>query len=503
MTGRSTSTEKWGCFEIRLKGKTEKNPFTDVFLGCEFSCGTHTIAVNGFYDGDDTYIVRFMPEWEGIWRYRTKSNVKELSDLEGTFECVPPTGENRGPVRVYDGTNFSYADGTPYYPVGTTCYVWNHQGERLEEQTLKTLRSAPFNKMRMCVFPKRYRYNYNEPECYPFEGHITGEWNMSMRDNYTQKPLAEWNYERFSPAYFRHLEKRVLDLQKLGIEADIILFHGYDFGAWGFDKMPRGVNERYLRYIVARLSAFRNVWWSFANEYDLMPAITMEDWHDFFKLVRDYDPYGHLRSIHNCRAFYDHSLPWVTHCSIQSSELDMVDTWVNRYWKPVVIDECGYEGDIEMSWGDLTAEELVHRFWTGFSRGGYVGHGETYLNPEEVLWWSKGGTLHGKSPERIAFLRRIFEESELYGLKPISTRDRSFLQGGCDGISHHRNDYYLIYLGHRQPSKRYFDLGSDAFKVDIIDTWNMTIEAAGRFSGKCEVPLPRKPRIALRLVREK
>ena len=28
-------------------------------------------------------------------------------------------------------------------------------GDEMEEQTLETLKSAPFNKMRMCVFPKR------------------------------------------------------------------------------------------------------------------------------------------------------------------------------------------------------------------------------------------------------------------------------------------------------------------------------------------------------------
>jgi hypothetical protein len=27
-----------------------------------------------------------------------------------------------------------------------------------------------------------------------------------------------------------------------------------------------------VRYVVARLAAFPNVWWSMANEYDLMPA---------------------------------------------------------------------------------------------------------------------------------------------------------------------------------------------------------------------------------------
>jgi hypothetical protein len=327
-----------------------------------------------------------------------------------------------------------------------------------------------------------------------------------MRDNHNQPALAKWNYDRLNPAYFRKLERRIMDLLKLGIEADLILFHPYDFGAWGFDHMPRGVNERVLRHLIARLAAYRNVWWSLANEYDLMRAIPLEDWHAYFRLLRDADPYDHLRSVHSTSSlsvFYDYSLPWVTHCSIQHDDVSMTDTWIRQYWKPVVFDECKYEGDIEMAWGDITAEEMVHRFWLGFCRGGYVGHGETYLNPEEVLWWAKGGKLVGKSPKRIAFLRKLLEESGVPGLKPVPRTDRSFMQGGHDGMCRHGDDYYLVYFGNRQPAKRVFDMGRSTYKVDVIDTWNMTIEPVGSFTGKCEIPLPRKPRMALRLVREK
>ncbi len=75
---------------------------------------------------------------------------------------------------------------------------------------------------------------------------------------------------RFNPAFFRHLEKRVGQLRELGIEADLILFHPYDKGHWGFDRMDAAADDRYLRYVVARLAAYRNVWWSLANEYDFM-----------------------------------------------------------------------------------------------------------------------------------------------------------------------------------------------------------------------------------------
>ena len=103
------------------------------------------------------------------------------------------------------------------------------------------------------MFPKRYTWNTNEPPAYAFEG-APGRFDLT----------------RFNPAFFQQLDRRVLDLQRLGIEADIILLHPYDDGAWGFDRMSAEQDDRYLRYVVARLAGYRNVWWSLANEYDFM-----------------------------------------------------------------------------------------------------------------------------------------------------------------------------------------------------------------------------------------
>ena len=57
----------------------------------------------------------------------------------------------------------------------------------------------------------------------------------------------------------------------------------------------------------------------------------------------------------------------------------------------MVVDECGYEGDLEHGWGNISGEEMLRRFWEGAVRGGYVGHGETYWDADEEIWWSKGG----------------------------------------------------------------------------------------------------------------
>jgi hypothetical protein len=477
----SPSVERWDIFEIALDGLSEGNPFVDVELRTEFTKGDKTVRVTGFYDGDGVYRVRFMPEEVGQWTYRTSSNVEELSGVEGTFECAESTGDNHGPVRVKDTYHFAYADGTPYYQFGTTCYAWIHQSDELQEQTLKTLATAPFNKLRMCVFPKNYTYCKTEPQLYPFE----------------KDGDSKFDFTRFSPAFFHHLEQRVRELGELGIEADLILFHPYDEGRWGFDRMDAESDRRYLRYVVARLSAFRNVWWSMANEFDFMRNKKPSDWDDFFQIVRQTDPYGHFRGIHNGAKWYDHTKEWVTHASIQSGNLGEAKKWRNRYKKPIVDDECQYEGNIREPWGNITAQELVHRFWLGTAVGCYVGHGETYVHPEDILWWSKGGVLHGESPARIAFLRKLVEEGPPVGLEPIEgSWEWNVYAAGRKG-----DDYYLAYFGVHQPVAASLPLPEVfEYKAEVIDTWNMTITpVSGTFRGKKPVPLPGRPYMAVRL----
>ena len=470
----TVQVERWGIAEFSFSGPSDGNPFLDVPFGATFRYGHRTVDVAGFYDGEGTYRVRFMPDREGNWQFVTHCDREELDGQEGEFECVAPAPGNHGPVNIRNTYHFCYADGTPHVSVGTTCYAWAHQGDELEERTLETLAAAPFSKMRMCVFPKDYAYNRNEPEFYPFALQESGE----------------FDWERFDPAFWRHLERRVGQLCDLGIEADLILFHPYD--RWGFATMSAEQDDCYLRYAVARLAAYRNVWWSMANEYDLMREKSMADWDRFFHVVQESDPYGRMRSIHNCRQFYDHNKPWVTHCSIQRSDLAQVRTWRQLYQKPVVIDECCYEGTIPQGWGNISAREMTHRFWLGATGGGYVGHGETYLHPDDVLWWSKGGVLYGQSPPRIAFLRQILEEGPETGLDPI---DR--WGAGKAG------EYYLYYFNVRQPGRWTFDLPDNAdYQIEVIDTWEMTIKLIeGVFRGKTTVDLPGKSYHAVRIRR--
>ena len=396
-----------------------------------------------------------------------------------------------------DGFHFRHADGTRHRPLGTTAYAWTHQPDALQEQTLRTLADAPFTKIRMCVFPKSYLYNANEPDDFVFPG--------SLDDGF--------DLERFDVAHFHRLEERIAQLADLGIEADLILFHAYD--RWGFADLGPAVDERYLRYVVRRLSAYANVWWSMANEYDLLWSKDEADWERLAAIVGEEDPFGHLNSIHNCRPFYDYSKPWITHVSVQRVDVyrtaENTDEWRERWGKPVVIDECAYEGDIDQGWGNITGEEMIRRFWEGAVRGGYVGHGETYLPIEaggttvlsdaagddpEVLWWAKGGELYGTSPARIGVPRHAARRDARRRLGSAPVR-----LGRAMGRRRRPAPGRLLRVQPAAVPQRDPPRGRSGH-VEVIDTWNLTIEPLeGTHSGTVRVDLPGRQFMALRAIR--
>lgn len=493
--------EKWEIFELSLQGPAKGNPFVGTELYAEFTNGDRTYRPEGFYDGGGVYKIRFMPDEEGAWTYETFSNKEELDGKKGEFTCVKPSGDNHGPVCVRNQYHFAYADGEPFYPFGTTIYEWPYQDDATRNATIESLKSSPFNKARFLAMPP-YNNKYVEGplklEVFPFEG--------------TSKD--DWDFSRFNPEFFRDLEKCIEQLRDIAVQADLILFRPYDDGKWGFDQMDQETNRRFVRYTMARFAAYRNIWWSLANENSFMESVTDEEWDELFRLVQEKDPYQHQRSIHNAGRIYNYTEPWVTHVSLQYYNAVRVPAVTpllrDLIKKPVVHDEINYEGDIERRWGQLSGEEMTYRFWNAIIGGGYATHGESY---QRSTWISTGGKLTGDSPARIAFLKNIVEHGPEEGMEPIDQYYELNMAGKA-------GEYYLIYFGKDEPMEWEFLLPRNEmkdglrYKAEIIDTWNMTITPVKqvfetkrrdnyRFIDKNnrKIKMPGKPYMALRIER--
>ncbi len=366
------TVERWGVFELPLTGPEAGE---DREPEVAFQHGERRFTAAGFTDDAGRRVARFMPDEEGMWRYR-------VAGAEGTFRCTAARGANHGPVRAR-GLRFRHADGLPFHPLGTTL-------AEATPATRRALATGPFNRVRLrCP---------------------------------ADVPLAR-------------LEEQVLGLLALGIEAEVPL-HGRD-----------------IAETVPRLAAYRNVWWCAPPDPDVLAAI------------REHDYGHHLLTVHGDRRT-DFGAPWITHASVRIEDTRAVAALTADLGKPVIVDDCGAEGDAPAPEDSLTAPELVSRIWEGVCQGGYVTHGEAYgARP----WRTHGGDPCGQSAPRIAFLREILADAPHDLRHNPGYYDASTLEAP--------GEYCLQYLGaHRYPARR-FRLGEGAWRVEVIDVWNMRVGA--------------------------
>jgi hypothetical protein len=493
----ASQVEQWGVQEIALhSGRSYANPTADLKLQCRFRSGAKEVLATGFYDGHGTWKVRLMPESQGAWTFTTISSDPDLDRKTGSFQTGPPRPGNHGPVRVRDKYHFGYADGTDYFPLGTTTYggVGGDLSNRI--RTVNQLSHSPFNKTRFMLLS-------------PFVQGGLGAGPFETGDG------GKIDYKRPNPDYFSQVESSLRDLQTLGTEADVIFFTPYDQRPDGLSSMGAENDEAYLRYAVARLAAFRNVWWTMSNEFELHRV--PKDWNKLGRLVSEADPYKHLLGIHNCcMAFYDNSQPWVSHVILQDITMQRLtaaprnNAWLEldarKIGKPVMVDEYGYEGNNGTTWGSFSAREIADMHWAITLAGAYASHGESYGER------SPTGEFTGEAPARLGFLRKIMMEAPYREMEPAP--DVADTDSPNISILAKRGAYYLImfwpprevatwnlgFFGPATPShplptnppqgniafaakNAEFKLGEGVFRVDLIDPWAMKVTTLGYTQG--------------------
>ena len=280
--------------------KSYPNPFIDVKLDGFFTAPDGKIArIPAFYDGDQTWKVRFNPGAPGTWSYRMEATPHDLAlEQEGTFSVSPSAG--KGFLRATPGTGwgFQYESGEPVFLFGDT--VYNLFGMAFcggdVEGFLKRRAEQGFNllRVRLPVSPFHPPEGYNQ-----WQTRRTWPWGGSE-----QAPL----FDRFNLDYFKTADQVVQQAEELGIGLELIM------EAWGFEFPFSSRNifvaeweELWMRYLLARYDAFTSVYfWTPMNEYEFYPN---GDWHykptaDRWAMrianwIKSTSPHGHIVSVHN------------------------------------------------------------------------------------------------------------------------------------------------------------------------------------------------------------
>ncbi len=284
---------RWEMHEFSLRAKAHvANPFRDAALVGDFvSPSGKTNVIDGFHDGGDRWRLRFAPNEEGEWNYVLRGEGLEVLQ-RGTVRCTKP--RSHGFIRIHPENPYAFArtDGTPFFPMGDTCYGLFDDSPitaELRAEYLKTRRVQRFNFVRISVGHSEARAATNSDYW---------AWGGTA-----QKP----DLDRFNPEFFRRFDALMNQLRASGMNVELLLLNFYrrpftDTNVW------TSARERlWLRYLLSRYAAIDNVFlWTIANEYETHPDGKYRldfpadvDWaKTIARFIKANDPYHHLVTIH-------------------------------------------------------------------------------------------------------------------------------------------------------------------------------------------------------------
>jgi hypothetical protein len=393
-----------------------RNPFTDATLNGSFAKtgGSGRIDVEGFCDSPDGAIfrIRFMPSSPGDYTY-------SIAYRQGPFEKTysgkfrATDGHRRGPIRVdpkYPWHFIWEGSGEHYFFNGTTAFwLMGWRDEHVINYCIERLQKLKINRIRVLVA--------GNAEIFWGEPVMTGaNFTYALRPWMAEKPESfdrpGIDFTRFNIPYWQKWERMV----RFARDRDMIISAIQDISMHKAQPAEYSDDERrYLRYMVARLSAFSNITYDLGDDMD---SFRDEKWvHATGILIESWDPYKHLATSHPVhRENQDRGSAWFGFTSIQDwrrpqHALMLEEREIQKKTGriiPQANEEYGYE-DHYPHWappppGD-SAETLRQMAWEIAMAGAYGTAGETSRRGTNIWPDTGGGWINGRSDDTTVMLK--------------------------------------------------------------------------------------------------
>jgi hypothetical protein len=414
-----------------FKAAAPADPFAVELLGVFTGPDGSTLRVPGFYDGTDTWKIRFMAPAAGQWQLRTVSSTAALHGKEERITASANNNPNvHGLLRV-DADHpyhFRWQDGTRFFLMGYEAdWLGLAQMDDPQRKTMHRLieqmHSRGFNYVLANVYAhdtrwapgKSCEWDYGPPAMYAFGG-----------------TNAKPDHKRLNIDFFKAHEKMMYALWEKGIVVQLMIkVYNKDVN-W---PAPGSEEERrYFRHVVARYQAFPNVVWDFSKESFKEPDNKLQK--NLIDLIRSEDAYKHLTVVHD-----DDSYEWDP---VLSGNLDFRTDQQHSHYaemvafdramrvRPVVNVEFGYEYGVEKL---PTHAHRNQSDWKEHLRRAYViyfagGYGAYYYN--NTAWDVVKPDPEPPGMQRWQILKQTLSELPYWRMSPCA----ELAVGGpglCDG----------------------------------------------------------------------
>lgn len=495
---------RFGTHEIVLEGSGDvRDPF-GVEVRVRFSPpeGTRApVVVDGFYDGGRTWRARVYVDAVGRWNWTVSSADPKLSGRRGAFDANEAPGGELPGLLGKDPSNpraWRWADGRPFVHVSDTAYrlfhpeaapMWRDFVRQSASRGTTSLRVACLGGWGGAPRAERDVPNYwvrNDP----WEG--------------GGAPVLK----RFDLERFRIADERLVWIvnryPRMALQLILFSLKGWnedDTGIW-WSRLPREARERTMRYMIARWSAFPQVFWLIVN--DLHSDARFPANRAFIREVGRFfaarEPWPHLISTGPNRfagfPFGAEDLDWCGYAHIEDGDsvgAAAIEAYgLDRLPLHVFLGEDFYEQDFSR----YVDARFYFRWlwWSWLLSGGsanYCGrwgviHPYEQASRPDLVWVGARGRAYTGQPlvglDSAPFVASYFERRgiDLAGFVPDDARARDV--GGREGklrpqLARRGTEEFLVYHPHANRSG--YDAAPDpttsaSFRIDLRD-------APGRF----------------------
>ncbi len=437
--GATPEVEQYHVYEIVLTGSREHaNPFMVDVSATIKGPGWVKMVVPGFYDGKNTWRIRFSPTETGLWQYATRCDVDPAMNWQrGQIESVPNAHSNiHGGLKIdrEHPHHFVYEDGTRYFLLGFEAdWAWALGMSDRDLSKLKgfvdTVADYGFNHIVMNAYAhdtawargKSSDWDHGPPNMYAWEGT-------------NDSP----DHSRMNVRFWQHYDSLIRYLQEKGIVAHIMMRVYNKLVDWPRNNSPE--DWLYYRYIIARYQAFSNVVWDFSkeahNEKNAEYKIRV------LKAVKTWDAHDRLITVHDDNGNYDNGNYDI--CDFRSDQQhgrwgETIQSQRKARTWPVVNIEYGYERGVD----DLPTygvkqdwQEVLRRTYEIICAGGYPNYYYSNTSWDVIKWQPEPPGW-----KRYRILRDFLDGVEYWTMSP---KERT---GGCWVFANEGKEYLIFAPG--------------------------------------------------------
>ena len=474
------TVEQWKVAEITLtSGKSYPDPFNQLEVSATFSGPDGKIITRpAFWDGGNTWKIRFAPTAIGKWNMKTSCSDPSntgLHQVTATVECKPYSGKlaiyQHGFLKVSkDKRYFVYDDGTPFFYLGDT--HWIYIREHFDTSNIKGVASQFKYIVDKRVDQGFTVYQTEAIQSPQGQGAGSQEPYCNFKDGFTEQDIAG----------FRNIDRKFQYL------ADQGLVNANSAICWALEPAdyPDVYTESYMAklgtYWAARYGAYP-VMWTIAQEidknmYKRYDSVSIGKWFAVAKAIADHDAYHHPLTAHmeNTSATVASTSwwgdkPYHNWWAVQWQEgvrgdISKVakDFWDHSPPKPSVLYESAYEG----FWTDAKGARGAgyKAFQSGLFGYGYGANGvwnDLYSNdppdygtgyemPVRYLSWYEGANLPGA--KQLIYFKKFYEGFDWWKLVPrfTDTAWSDFADKGQSLLATCGDDVFVVYFYNRVPA---------------------------------------------------